>query len=346
LPHPPTRVISSDCGILVLSCFLLALQVLCKLALLSTLPNSHRHSHFRMQVNMISALLIASLACGAIADEVSCWAPDGATKADNTTYVPCNKLGIEQHGVFSSCCQLDGKPEERDLCTTRGLCLRNGVTSRGYCTDKTWKSAACVNVCTSDEDGGNPEGTVEMTDCTDGTYCCGLNNLNCCGTDRAFKIPTQESVVEDGGANNSDSDDDSSTFKNATIGLGAALGVVLLLALGSIFWLARKIKLLRRQLDEKSRAETAPAPAPHAAQSYQPTMTATSPGISEYTYSKPVFGAVPGSPRPSEIHGESRYSELDAIHSSTNAVSPPPHVTDFDHSPRGSPLPSPGMYPS
>lgn len=96
----------------------------------------------------LTTLLAPSVAT---AQEVECWAPDGETRADNTTYVPCNKLGIQQEGVYSSCCNLDGKPGSRDLCTTTGLCLNGSVLSRGYCTDKTWDSPACVNVCT-DED--------------------------------------------------------------------------------------------------------------------------------------------------------------------------------------------------
>jgi hypothetical protein len=95
--------------------------------------------------------IITSLVHVATAQEVECWAPDGVTMADNTTYVPCNKLGIEQEGVYSSCCQLDGDPDKRDLCTTTGLCLRRGVLSRGYCTDRNWDSPACVNVCTEDQ---------------------------------------------------------------------------------------------------------------------------------------------------------------------------------------------------
>jgi hypothetical protein len=96
----------------------------------------------------LAALLVSR---GAAAQEVECWAPDGETLADNTTYVPCNKLGIQQEGVYSSCCNLDGKPGERDLCTTTGLCLNGGVLSRGYCTDKNWDSPACVKVCTDDD---------------------------------------------------------------------------------------------------------------------------------------------------------------------------------------------------
>lgn len=100
---------------------------------------------------LLAQLLAVSLAPLAQAQEVECWAPDGKTKADNETYVPCNKLGIEQDGVFSSCCNLDGDADERDLCTTTGLCLNGNSLFRGYCTDKSWDSDACVKVCTDEE---------------------------------------------------------------------------------------------------------------------------------------------------------------------------------------------------
>lgn len=84
------------------------------------------------------------------AEEVTCYAPDGVTIADNETYVPCNKLGITQTGIHSSCCRLDGDQDARDICSTSGLCTNQitNLLTRGYCTDKTWASAACVNVCT------------------------------------------------------------------------------------------------------------------------------------------------------------------------------------------------------
>lgn len=98
-------------------------------------------------------LLASTLPPMARAHEVRCYAPDGHTLADNLTYVPCNKLGIEQDGVESSCCRLDGKADERDLCATSGLCLNSGVLFRGYCTDKNWDSPACINVCTNSSVG-------------------------------------------------------------------------------------------------------------------------------------------------------------------------------------------------
>lgn len=100
---------------------------------------------------LTQALLAFSLIAQVQADEIACYAPDGVTLADNRSYIPCNKLGITQEGVYSSCCNLDGtNPNQRDLCTTTGLCLYAGILSRGYCTDKAWKSAACVNVCTDE----------------------------------------------------------------------------------------------------------------------------------------------------------------------------------------------------
>lgn len=102
-----------------------------------------------MLLSVVAQLLALTLVPGARADEVECWAPDGKTKGDNDTYVPCNKLGITQNGVYSTCCRLDGDPDERHLCAASGLCLKGGVLLRGYCTDKNWDSPACVNVCTS-----------------------------------------------------------------------------------------------------------------------------------------------------------------------------------------------------
>lgn len=98
---------------------------------------------------------------GCLAQEISCWAPDGTTLADNETYVPCNKLGIQQDGIESSCCRLDGNASNRDICAATGLCLNDGVLHRGYCTDKTWKNPACVNVCT-DESVSLPHGPLHV----------------------------------------------------------------------------------------------------------------------------------------------------------------------------------------
>lgn len=99
---------------------------------------------------MLASLLMAALGLAArvLAQEAACYAPNGDL-ANNETYVPCNKLGINQSGVFSSCCALDGPPDQRDTCSSSGLCInRQGQPQRGYCTDRTWKSKACNHVCT------------------------------------------------------------------------------------------------------------------------------------------------------------------------------------------------------
>lgn len=111
-----------------------------------------RHLHPRDNCITPSTIIFSLLLLGTpqirlTAAEVTCFAPDGVTVADNETYVPCNKLGITQQGVHSSCCKLDGPADDRDLCASTGLCINNGVVNRGYCTDRTWQSPACVNVC-------------------------------------------------------------------------------------------------------------------------------------------------------------------------------------------------------
>ena len=219
----------------------------------------------------LSIALISTLVLRVTAD-VTCFAPDGVTIADNETYVPCNKLGITQQGVHSSCCRLDGAPDDRDLCASTGLCINNGVVSRGYCTDQTWKSPACVNVCTQPnvsphlpqtpppsqprnppltnnshpQWGGSKTGVAEMTSCTDGTYCCGHNNLTCCGTQWAVKVPLLT------GSTTTTITATATPQPASTVpiyaGLGGALGLVTLVSSGLIFFLTRYIRQLRSEI--------------------------------------------------------------------------------------------------
>jgi hypothetical protein len=321
----------------------------------------------------LTTLLAPSLAT---AQEVECWAPDGETLADNTTYVPCNKLGIQQEGIYSSCCNLDGRPGSRDVCTSTGLCLNGSVLTRGYCTDQNWDSPACVNVCTDDDAEGSQNGTVELTPCGDGTYCCGSSN-RCCDTDRAFAIPTQSSVVASNVTETAyvtetaGSDGDVSTFRSATIGLAAVLGVVALAAIGAILWLRRKNSNLYKQLTEANAAldsaqqanngtVMSQTPASHSVQPYQEsymgdtaTNVTTSPNPQYAYYKHPAMsGTSPATP--SEIDGQ-RYSELDAtmINADRGSLmtSPMPEEHQFQQqqqqqppratSPRGTPAQSP-----
>ncbi|KAK0614597.1 hypothetical protein B0T14DRAFT_606849 [Immersiella caudata] len=195
-----------------------------------------------------TSVLLATLPQTSWADhsaEVQCYAPDGSL-APNDTVVPCNNLGITQSGIQSSCCQLQGNEDSRDLCTATGLCLNNGIVRRGYCTDKTFNNPHCVKVCDKPNAGGNPNGFAEMTSCTDGTYCCGRNNLTCCGTPWAIEPPTVVSSALTTTVTASASSSPSNTRTLA--GLGAALGAVLFLALGATFYLLRRIQKLKSSL--------------------------------------------------------------------------------------------------
>ncbi|KAI0815393.1 hypothetical protein GGR55DRAFT_675007 [Xylaria sp. FL0064] len=214
------------------------------------------------------------------ADEVTCYAPDGTAIADNQTAVPCNKLGITQANVHSSCCRLGGEADERDLCTTTGLCINSGVVRREFCTDSTWKSPACVNVCTDPKSGGSASGIIELTACLDGTgtYCCGHNNLTCCGSDYAIVIPTQASIVETDSAALAKP----GAFKSATIALAIILGLVLLAAALALFWRLKFLKFSNQQTVEDFDAAT--------------QASLTTEGLHQYgPYPKPSSGeAAPG----------------------------------------------------
>ncbi|KAI1113514.1 hypothetical protein F5Y14DRAFT_417482 [Nemania sp. NC0429] len=287
-------------------------------------------SNYLETMPLIAYLLLAATSVGrlALADEITCWAPDGKTQADNDTVVPCNKLGIQQEGVYSSCCRLDGDLSQRDYCTTSGLCLStlDGVLRRGYCTDKTWKSAACVNVCIDPNTGGSRNDTVEMTACSDGTgtYCCGRNELGCCGTDHAIAIPTQASVVSSGGAPQPPGSS-SNAFKSATIGLAVVLGVLLATSAGVITYLLSQNKSIKRKLSEKTE-ETSHVPPSVVIHPYTDSRGVESPPMKDSL-------SPPGSPGSElgnyvDIH---RYSELDATLAPSRSEMGSPVQQHFDH---------------
>ncbi|KAI0505583.1 hypothetical protein F5B22DRAFT_627014 [Xylaria bambusicola] len=266
---------------------------------------------------------ITSLSPLALAAEVQCWAPDGMTLADNETVVPCNKLGIQQDGVYSSCCRLDGDPKQRDYCTTSGLCLStlDNVLRREFCTDKTWKSPACVNVCTDPKNRGSSNDSVVMTQCPDGTYCCGQNELGCCGTDRAIDIPTQGSVVSSG--TNDASRSSSSAFKKATIGLAVALGVVAIVAAGVIAWLFHQNKAMKKKLWEKAEEASQHVPPPVVVHPYSTSYEPVTPQMKG--------SSMPGSPSVASgvLVDRHHYSELDASMAATRSEMGSPVQHDY-----------------
>ncbi|KAI0398325.1 hypothetical protein F5Y17DRAFT_454323 [Xylariaceae sp. FL0594] len=292
-------------------------------------------------LSAVGLLFLTSFGSLVAADEIRCWAPDGMTLADNETVVPCNKLGIQQAGVHSSCCRLDGDEKQRDLCTTAGLCLStlDGVLRREYCTDKTWKSPACVNVCTDPKNGGLANGPVEMTACSDGTgtYCCGEKNLECCGTDRAIVIPTQGSVVVSSPSDNNSSKPAKNSFKAATIALAVILGVFTITFLTTIVRLEKKRKSAETQLHEKTSLlndqerqhqqqqqqqqqilnhHPTPSPSPAILVPYQDYGGSPSnPGYKDAASSLHAPASPPPPPHAYEMNSQAtthRYSELDA----------------------------------
>ncbi|KAK6819381.1 hypothetical protein PG987_015864 [Apiospora arundinis] len=333
-----------------------------------------------MRYSVFGLLAVGLVSC-VTAQEVACWAPDGIKQADNETYVPCNKLGIQQDGIFSSCCALDGPAEKRDTCSSLGLCVGSDRRlRRGFCTDKTWKSKACVNVCIATEEGGDPSNITVLTPCNDGSnkHCCG-DTTSCCSGPKAVTIPTQDSVCTAHSLNSDESSGDATKFKNATIGLAVVAGVTLLALLASSFWFLRQNKTLKKQLaDEKLASEQQhrdhqQASMVHDRASVVPTFTDSNhPGGSVYggstvghhqspsmDHSHPYYNKTPhGSPPPqhmpmspnSEVHGNiARYSELDGgTTNRSEMASPDPYTQQNRNSTQPSnnfstPLHSPGL---
>ncbi|KAK8091415.1 uncharacterized protein PG998_015230 [Apiospora kogelbergensis] len=325
----------------------------------------------------VFGLLAASLVSYVTAQEIACWPPDGKVAADNETYVPCNKLGIQQDDVFSSCCALDGPAEKRDTCSSLGLCIGSDRrVRRGFCTDRTWKSKACVNVCVTTEEGGDPSNSTVMTPCNDGSnkYCCG-DTTSCCSGPKAVMLTTQESVCTAHSLNSDEgSGADAAKFKNATIGLAVVAGVMLLVALASAFWFLRQNKALKQQLaDEKlasehhretstmhERASTVPTftdsnhPGGGSVYGGSTTHQSPNPGHSHPYYNKTPQGSPPPqhqnplSPN-SEVHGNiARYSELDGgTTNRSEMASPDPYTQQNRNSTQPSnfsvPMHSPGL---
>ncbi|KAL9601998.1 MAG: hypothetical protein Q9219_002106 [cf. Caloplaca sp. 3 TL-2023] len=74
-----------------------------------------------------------------------------------------------------------------DVCRDDGLCDSgwDGNVWRDFCTDPTWQAPNCVKLCMNSQgkDGdGNTGGSVKVTPCQDGSYCCGVGSFadTCC----------------------------------------------------------------------------------------------------------------------------------------------------------------------
>ncbi|OJJ45816.1 hypothetical protein ASPZODRAFT_17253 [Penicilliopsis zonata CBS 506.65] len=128
---------------------------------------------------LIGALLLAALP-SVIAD--SCYDSDGDLASSN---VACS-----DDGNVTWCCS-DGY-----YCMSNRLCeWQTGDFYQGTCTDETWESSECPNICGDD---GNPE--VWECSTSEGTFCCGGTDGSCC--DNSTEIITLGQAMTIGYINN------------------------------------------------------------------------------------------------------------------------------------------------
>jgi len=97
-------------------------------------------------------LYLISFTALASATFAPCYAPDGSL-SPGTGYLPC----VPTLNVDSMCCVLNSTAlleagetiGDADTCLPNGLCVEvTETTRRAFCTDKTWKSPNCLDVCT------------------------------------------------------------------------------------------------------------------------------------------------------------------------------------------------------
>ncbi|KFZ19595.1 hypothetical protein V502_03559 [Pseudogymnoascus sp. VKM F-4520 (FW-2644)] len=142
--------------------------------------------------SIVSALFTCFLLPAIV--RATCYNPDGS-EITNPAFQPCNQVV----GKFSMCCGTNwtGGVVMPDTCQENGLCLNSFDNAplywRGSCTDPTWKSPNCLaNLCASDGDAGVDGSAatqnVAVTECSDGSWCCGGGNKSCCNDGSGTRI--------------------------------------------------------------------------------------------------------------------------------------------------------------
>ncbi|PVH80657.1 hypothetical protein DL98DRAFT_188763 [Cadophora sp. DSE1049] len=134
--------------------------------------------------SIVARLLLVALQICRI--EAACYNPDGSDIKD-PAYQPCNQFV----GTVSQCCGTNHTGVVTpDTCQANGLCQNNGdsVFWRQGCTDKTWKSPFCLNLCTDPDNGGDASDNVPVGQCSNGSWCCGGVNATCCNEKQGVVI--------------------------------------------------------------------------------------------------------------------------------------------------------------
>ncbi|KAK0116620.1 hypothetical protein ONS96_012476 [Cadophora gregata f. sp. sojae] len=132
----------------------------------------------------VAFLLVVALQICRI--DAACYNRDGSEIKD-PAYQPCNQFA----GAVSQCCGTNHTGVVApDTCQANGLCQNNGdsVFWRQGCTDKTWKSPFCLNLCTDPKNGGDASDNVPVGQCSDGSWCCGGVNATCCNKKQGIVI--------------------------------------------------------------------------------------------------------------------------------------------------------------
>lgn len=110
----------------------------------------------------------------------ACYFPNGTDRNANKGFEPYQPCVVSDDGRPSMCCRTnDGNP---DTCQPDGLCLNDdfgGILWREACTDKTWTAPECIKLCI---DGDMAKSDVNVTQCDDGSLCCGMTAASraCC----------------------------------------------------------------------------------------------------------------------------------------------------------------------
>lgn len=126
-------------------------------------------------------LSLSSFVPGLLA--VACYHPNGDPVIDEA-YLPCNLVAA---GIHSSRCATQ-RAQFPDVCLPNGLCGNGDDVFRDSCTDQTWESPSCPQLCTagfgqSGKDIGDKEGSSTFPSRTptqgiDEDYCAVLYNAD------------------------------------------------------------------------------------------------------------------------------------------------------------------------
>lgn len=255
---------------------------------------------------LLPFLLFASFSTPATA---TCYFPNRTAQL-SPEYQPCGSGSPAD--AFTMCCannRTNGNPN--DTCEKNGMChyvdLANGAnqTWRESCTDPTWKSPNCVKFCLDGvgkvhpvplcepgskikktqlilffrggDELGRPrsETDAQVTDCGDGTFCCGADQQGCCGrhqgvflvngtaasslpsstsTSASSTSPTTTTPIPAVDVKNAQS----STQPSAKVGIGVGVGVGGAVALAGLvvgIYFRRKKRKGRGDADEEEEEE-------------------------------------------------------------------------------------------